>query len=344
MLGRRYRLEARVAGGGMGEVWRGHDSRLDRVVAVKILHASLAAKATFRRRFLSEAHALAQLQVPGVVDLYDYGEDHDQSGNRMCYLVMEYVEGDSLADLLVEQGRLDHLRTMSIIAQAAQALHNAHRAAVIHRDVKPENILVDHDGRVTLVDFGIALAGGDSGLTATGVIMGTVSYVSPEQLRNQDASPASDIYALGVVAYECLAGRRPFLGDSPAAIIAGHLHEIPARLPDEVPEQLATVLDRALTKDPTKRWRNAAEFASACRAAATEVTLARSARRRGGQGRRSTNGPLAGAIGAARAGRRHRGRHRKDRTTVGSAALSLLHRGREVVSSSDDDTTAVPPA
>jgi hypothetical protein len=274
LLGERYRLGNRVGGGGMGEVWRGLDVRLNRVVAVKVLHSGLAGDATFRRRFRSEAHAMAQLRAEGVVSLHDYGEGFDDTGALVCYLVMEFVPGRSLADLLDERTRLAAPQVVAILAQAADALHGAHLAGVIHRDVKPGNILIDGSGTVTLVDFGVALAHGESGLTATGMIMGTVSYVSPEQLRNHDASPSSDIYALGVVAYECLSGDRPFTGESPATVIAGHLNTPPPPLPADVPAAVSDLVARALAKNPAERWTDAATFARASRAVAAAISPA----------------------------------------------------------------------
>src|SRR5215831_23018 len=206
-LGGRYRLDERIAGGGMGDVWRGTDEVLGRTVAVKILLPSLLAEPGFAQRFRDEARTMATISHPGVVNVYDYGTDSD-----VTYLVMEYVEGDPLSKTLTKVGRLTPARTMSLVAQAADALQAAHDKGIVHRDVKPANLLVRPNGTLVLTDFGIARSAQASQLTAVGSVLGTASYISPEQASGHLATAASDIYALGVVAYQCLAGRRPFEG------------------------------------------------------------------------------------------------------------------------------------
>ncbi|GAA4923466.1 serine/threonine-protein kinase [Stackebrandtia albiflava] len=268
LLGGRYRLDDRVDSGGMGTVWRGTDTRLNRTVAVKVLHAGLSNDEMFRRRFEVEARAVAALAAPGIVNIYDYGEDSTPEGS-LCYLIMEFVEGRSLSSLLSELGRIDQTELLRILAEAAEALHSAHQAGIIHRDVKPANILITRrGGKPKIVDFGIARANGEAGLTSTGMIMGTTAYVSPEQLHGQPLTGASDVYSLGIVAYECLSGRKPFTGDTPAAIIAGHIGHQPPPLPNDVPPPVADLVMRALAKNPADRFPSAEAFAQACRDAA----------------------------------------------------------------------------
>lgn len=260
----RYRLDDHIDGGGMGDVWRGHDTRLDRTVAIKLLHSGLSGNERFRTRFHHEARSVAALQAPGIVSLYDYGED-DTSDGSVSYLIMELVKGRSLAKILRERGRLSPGETLRITASAAEALHAAHNAGIVHRDIKPANMLVDDDGNVKLVDFGIARAKGEAGLTETGMVMGTVAYSAPEQLHDTDLTGAADIYSLGIVAYECLDGQPPFASENPGAVITGHLHQQPPPLPNDVPEPVVQIVERALAKNPANRWRSAAELAQVCR-------------------------------------------------------------------------------
>jgi serine/threonine-protein kinase len=265
LIAGRYRLEQRLAAGGMGAVWRGTDTRLNRVVAVKLLHSGLSGNDRFRARFHQEAQAVAQLQSPGIVALYDYGEEHAPEG-LVSYLIMELVRGKALDTVLRERGRLSPNETLKILASAAEALDVAHQAHIIHRDIKPGNLLVDPDGSVKIVDFGIAAAKGGAGLTETGTVMGTLAYASPEQLQGAQLTGATDLYSLGIVGYECLAGRPPFAGNEPTAAIAGHLTGQPAPLPPDVPGPIAQIIMRCLAKDPRQRFASAAEFARVCRA------------------------------------------------------------------------------
>ncbi|WP_051393160.1 serine/threonine-protein kinase [Glycomyces arizonensis] len=264
LIAGRYRLDDRIAAGGMGEVWRGTDTRLNRAVAVKLLHSGLSGNDRFRARFHQEAQAVAALQSPGIVALYDYGEEHSAEG-LVSYLIMELVQGQSLANLIHQRGRLAPNEVLKIVATAAEALDVAHRAHIVHRDIKPANLLVNEDGAVKIVDFGIASARGQAGLTETGTVMGTLSYASPEQLAGHELSGATDVYSLGIVAYECLAGRPPFPGNDPAAVITAHMTGQPAPLPQDVPQPVAQIVMRCLAKDPRQRFGSAAELAQACR-------------------------------------------------------------------------------
>ncbi|MEU8180471.1 protein kinase [Micromonospora sp. NPDC049047] len=259
-LGNRYRLDERIASGGMGDVWRGTDQVLGRTVAVKSLLPALLDDPDFAERFRGEARTMATINHPGVVDVYDFGNDQ-----QIAFLVMEYVEGDALSSTLSRVGRLTPARTMALVAQAADALHAAHEKGIVHRDVKPGNLLVRPNGTLVLTDFGIARSDLVGQLTAAGSVLGTASYISPEQATGGVATPASDVYALGVVAYQCLAGRRPFEGDNPLDIAMRHVRETPRPLPADIPPQVRAVVERALAKDPAARWPSAAALAGVAR-------------------------------------------------------------------------------
>ncbi|GGO16580.1 serine/threonine-protein kinase [Micromonospora parathelypteridis] len=273
LLGDRYRLSERVATGGMGAVWRGTDVLLEREVAVKVLLPSLVADQEFTARFRAEARMLAALRHPGVVAVHDVGQAVLADGGQVDYLVMEYVEGEPLSARVRAAGRLDPATTMSVLAQAADALHTAHLAGIVHRDVKPGNLLVKADGSVVLVDFGIARSRSMAGLTAANMVLGTASYMSPEQATGQSVSAATDVYALGAVAYFCLAGQPPFQGDNPLAVALRHTQEEPAALPPGTPPAVAAVVARALEKRPADRFGSAADMAAAA-ADARDSTLA----------------------------------------------------------------------
>src|SRR5215475_6435973 len=264
ILGGRYRLTEHIAGGGMGDVWRCMDDVLARTVAVKVLLPSLVADPGFAARFRDEARTMATINHPGVVDIYDYGTD-----NGVTYLVMEYVEGDALSKTLSRVGRLTPQRTMSLIAQAADALNAAHDNGIVHRDVKPANLLVRPNGTLVLTDFGIARReAATRNLTAAGSVLGTASYISPEQATGRGATPLSDVYALGVVAYQCLAGRRPFEGGTPIEIAVQHVEATPPPLPPDIPPPVRALVERCLAKAPGARYPSAAALANAARLAA----------------------------------------------------------------------------
>ncbi|MGB7820017.1 MAG: serine/threonine-protein kinase [Ornithinibacter sp.] len=252
VLGGRYVLTARIASGGMGDVWEANDEVLSRAVAVKILRPSLDSEEVFARRFRNEATHTAGLAHFNIATVFDYGEEDD-----LAYLVMELVPGEPLSALVRREGALDPVRVRAIMGQAALALGAAHEAGVVHRDVKPANILLIPDGTVKLTDFGIARAVNGSGETQTGEILGTPHYLSPEQARGESATGASDLYALGIVGHELLTGRRPFDRGTPVATALAQVNDPPPPLPDHVPENLRRIIEECLSKKPDDRPRSA---------------------------------------------------------------------------------------
>lgn len=266
----RYLLESRIATGGMGEVWRARDTVLNRPVAVKLLKHEFADDALFRTRFETEARHAGALHHPGIASVFDFGqaEAADGSGSPRPYLVMELVEGQPLSALLRPGAPMDAAAAQDLLAQAGDALGAAHRAGIVHRDVKPANLIVTPDRKIKITDFGIARAADGVALTQTGQVMGTPQYLSPEQAEGREAGPASDVYSLGVVAYECLAGRRPFDAGSPVANALAHVREPVPELPSSVPADLASVVRRSLSKDPADRYADGAALATALRSPA----------------------------------------------------------------------------
>jgi serine/threonine-protein kinase len=252
LLSGRYRLDHPVASGGMADVWAGDDDVLQRAVAVKVMRPDTGHEELFARRFRDEALHAAALNHTNIATLFDYGED-----DGLAFLVMELVDGKPLSQLIRERGAMPADQVRSIIGQCALALGVAHEAKVVHRDIKPANILVREDGLVKLTDFGIARAVDASGHTRAGDLLGTPSYLSPEQALGRPATGASDLYALGVVAHEMLRGAKPFEKPTPIATAMSHLHEPPPPLPDDVPEDLAGVVEDLLAKDPRDRPENA---------------------------------------------------------------------------------------
>ena len=248
-LGGRYRLEERIAIGGMGEVWRAHDEVLGRDVAVKVLRRDLAEDQSFVDRFRDEARHTAALSHPGIAAVHDYAESDGAS-----YLVMELVDGEPLSAVLAAEGALSVERSLDIIAQVAVALQAAHDAGVVHRDIKPGNLLVRPDGTVKVTDFGIARAAeATSSRTQTGTVLGTAYYMAPEAVRGEPATAATDVYALGVVGYECLAGQRPFTAANPVAVATAHLHDVPPPLPSHVPREVSRLVLSCMAKSPAQR-------------------------------------------------------------------------------------------
>ncbi|MFC7760897.1 protein kinase [Catellatospora bangladeshensis] len=266
MLAQRYRLEQRVGSGGMGEVWRATDQVLGREVAVKCLLGGLPDEPAFVRQFRAEARIMATISHPGVVEVYDFGDDPAVG----VYLVMKFIDGESLSQVLARAGRLSAAATMRLVAEAAEALHAAHGKGVTHRDIKPGNLLLRPDGSTLVTDFGIARSADATGHTATGSLAGTAGYIAPERALGQPATPASDVYALGVVAYRCLAGHAPFTGDNMVELALRHVHDAPPPLPADVPPGVRALVERAMAKDPAHRWPSAAALADQARRALTE--------------------------------------------------------------------------
>ncbi len=260
VLDGRYLLEGRIATGGMGEVWRGLDQTLGRPVAVKLLRPEYASDESFLVRFRGEARHAARVSHPGVASVYDYGEVITDGDRPTAYLVMELVEGEPLSALLHREKRLSPEKTLDVLGQAADALQAAHALGVVHRDVKPGNLLLRTDGAVKVTDFGIARAVDAAPLTATGIMMGTAYYVSPEQASGRPVTPASDVYSLGVVAYECLAGRRPFDDRNPIVVVMAHQQDDPPPLPPDVPDAVRNLVEAAMAKDPGRRPASAGSF------------------------------------------------------------------------------------
>nr|BFF19680.1 hypothetical protein GCM10025730_32010 [Promicromonospora thailandica] len=255
-LGERYTLVRRIAMGGMGEVWVARDEKLAREIAVKVLREEYTGNEDFLRRLRTEARNSSTLVHPNIAQMFDYGEERGAG-----YLVMELVLGEPLADLLEREPVLQPARLLPILAQTARGLHAAHLAGVVHRDVKPGNILLEHSGTVKITDFGVSVAQNQVPMTATGMVMGTAQYLSPEQAVGQSATGASDIYALGVVAYEATAGRRPFTGRTPVDIAIAHVNAPVPLLPTSVHPGLAETITKMLEKDPAQRISSADQLA-----------------------------------------------------------------------------------
>ena len=254
LIHRRYRLDARLAQGGMGEVWKGYDIQLCRPVAIMALRGDLGVTQEANLLLLrAEAHNSANLAHPNIAALFEYYE-HDGIG----FLVMEYVPSKSLADLFHEQnGPMEPTRLLPILIQTARGLFVAHSHGVIHRDVKPANIMVSDSGEVKITDFGVSYSTNQEQITQDGMVVGTAQYISPEQAQGQHATPQSDIYSLGIVAYEGLCGHRPFTGATPVDIAAAHVNNPVPPLPDSVDVQLREFVMSMLSKDPLDRPKDA---------------------------------------------------------------------------------------
>ncbi len=260
-FGGRYQLSSRIAIGGMGEVWEATDLVIGRTVAIKILKDEYLGDPGFLERFRAEARHAALVNHEGIANVYDYGEEEGSA-----YLVMELVPGKALSTVLENERMLSTDRVLDIVAQTASALHAAHQAGLVHRDIKPGNLLITPDGRVKITDFGIARIADQVPLTATGQVMGTVQYLSPEQASGQPASPSTDIYSLGIVAYEALAGRRPFTGESQVAIAMAQINETPPDLPVTVSEPVRHFVITSISKKPSDRPQTAQHMARAAEA------------------------------------------------------------------------------
>src|SRR5918998_3178202 len=249
----------------MGQVWRGADVLLGRPVAVKVLRSEYTGDPTFRARFRAEAQHAAGLSHPNIAAVFDYGEVEaaDGSGETLAYLVRGLGGGGPLSAVLQRERRLSAAVTLSLLEQTASALAEAHRIGLVHRDVKPGNILVRDDGSVKITDFGIAWSAGSVPLTLTGQVIGTPQYLAPEVAEGRHAVPASDVYALGLVGYECLTGHPAFDGDNAVTIALKQVRDDPEPLPDELPRGVRTLIRRALAKDPAARIPDAAAFVAA---------------------------------------------------------------------------------
>ncbi|MQA96703.1 MAG: Stk1 family PASTA domain-containing Ser/Thr kinase [Streptosporangiales bacterium] len=256
----RYRVESRIARGGMASVYLGHDLRLDRQVALKIMHVSLADDEDFVARFIGEAKTVARLSHPNVVQVYDQGAD-----SGYVYLAMEYVPGRTLRDLLNEQGRLAPAQALELMVPVLAALGAAHRAGLVHRDVKPENVLLSGDGRIKVADFGLArmMEGTANNLTKTGVMIGTVGYLAPEQVAQGTADARSDVYAAGIMLFELLTGVQPHTGETPLAVAYKHVNEVvppPSTVVPGIPAPLDTLVQLVTAHDPGRRPADAGAF------------------------------------------------------------------------------------
>jgi serine/threonine-protein kinase len=260
-FGGRYQLSSRVAIGGMGEVWQATDLVIGRTVAIKILKDEYLGDPGFLERFRAEARHAALVNHEGIANVFDYGEE-----DGSAFLVMELVPGEALSTILERDRTLSTDKVLDIVAQTANALHAAHSAGLVHRDIKPGNLLITPDGRVKITDFGIARIADQVPLTATGQVMGTVQYLSPEQASGHPASPTTDIYSLGIVAYEALAGRRPFTGESQVAIAMAQINETPPELPATIPEPVRNLVYSCIAKSPADRPASAAHLARAAQA------------------------------------------------------------------------------
>ena len=260
-LGGRFQLTTRIAIGGMGEVWKAKDLILGRIVAIKVLKEEYTGDPGFLQRFRAEARHTALLNHVGIANVFDYGEEEGSA-----YLVMELVPGQPLSSIIEHEQVLSPDRTLSIIAQTARALSVAHAQGLVHRDIKPGNLLIMPDGRVKVTDFGIARLADQVPLTQTGQVMGTAQYLAPEQATGQTATGASDIYSLGVIGYECLTGHRPFSGESQIAIALAQVNDAPPPLPETLPKPVRALLMSMLAKDPKNRPANAIKLSEAAEA------------------------------------------------------------------------------
>lgn len=275
LLEGRYRVDSLIARGGMSTVYRGLDTRLDRPVAIKVMDSRYSGDATFVDRFEREARAAASLLDPHVVAVYDQGVDHGAEEDRV-YLVMQLVEGCTLRDLLRDRGRLTPEMAFSVLVPMLSALAAAHRAGMVHRDIKPENVLIGLDGSVRVADFGLVRAAASAGTTSGDVILGTVAYLSPEQVTTGAADARSDVYAAGVVLYEMLTGRPPYVGDTPLSIAYRHVNDdvpAPSELVPELPPALDNLVLRATRRDPSQRPDNAAGFRAEAQNLRTDLRL-----------------------------------------------------------------------
>ncbi|MCT9930171.1 Stk1 family PASTA domain-containing Ser/Thr kinase [Planotetraspora sp. A-T 1434] len=299
LLDGRYRVESRIARGGMASVYLALDVRLDRTVAVKVMHRSLAEDPQFVRRFIGEAKSVASLSHPNIVQVFDQGTD-----GAHVYLSMEYVPGKTLRDVLRLRGRLPAREALEIMIPVLAALGAAHQAGLVHRDVKPENVLLADDGRVKVVDFGLARAVEATNQTKTGIMIGTIGYMSPEQVTSGQADARSDVYAAGIMLFELLTGRQPYDGETPMSVAYRHVHDsvpAPSSIAPETPPALDALVAAATDRDPAKRPADATAMLVA--AVETHRSLPRTGQPTGPHtshtGSYATRPPTAAAAGTA---------------------------------------------
>jgi len=321
MLDRRYHVRSRIAHGGMATVYLATDTRLERQVALKVMHAELARDADFVARFIGEAKSVARLSHPNIVQVFDQGSD-----GQFLYLSMEYVPGRTLRSLLRERGWLPWSEALEVMDPTLAGLSAAHEAGIVHRDVKPENVLLTADGRVKVVDFGLARAQAAAGNTRSGLIIGTVAYIAPEQVTGGITDSRTDVYAAGVMLWEMLSARQPHSGDSPLAVAYKHVNEeVPpvSAYVGGVPPALDQLVRSATSRDPRQRPPDAGAFLRAVRAL------------RGGMGDESDAitgawadpGPAPGYGGGWRR-RRRRGHRHGEPGRPGLAGRRIAHDGR----------------
>jgi predicted Ser/Thr protein kinase len=300
----RYELKELVGHGGMSSVYKAHDSLLERNVALKVLHEQYNADEDFVERFKREARAVAQLQHPNIVTVIDRGEEDGRQ-----YIVFEYIDGENLKEFVVRKGRLDVHEALEIAVEVARGLAFAHERGLVHRDVKPQNVLLNGDGRAKVTDFGIARTLDVEGMTSAGMVLGTSNYIAPEQASGAPVDAHTDVYALGAVLYEMLAGDVPFRGESFVAVAMKHVNEPPPNLLDvrsDVPVRVAAAVDRALEKDPEQRFPTMDAFAAELEACLAELDRGADAdatmvipslqRRRGKQAARWPLGVMLAAV------------------------------------------------
>ncbi|WP_141579589.1 serine/threonine-protein kinase [Actinomadura sp. WMMA1423] len=316
VLNDRYRLLERLAIGGMGEVWRASDALSGRLVAVKLLRLELGSDVRARGRFESEARFAAELRHPGIARAFDYGE---QDGRT--FLVMELVPGEPLDEILARDGGLPLEAVLDLIVQAGRALSVAHAAGIVHRDVKPANLMVAPDGTLKITDFGIARRLAAASQTQTGMVMGTAHYISPEQAQGLRLSPSADLYSLGAVAYECLTGAPPFDGRTPVEVALKHVRDAPAELPSRVPGRARELVMEMLAKEPADRPADADTVAARALGIRASLSTAAGGASVGGTAR-------GGRVDASRSGaRRSPAATGRDRLVVEASTLSGFDAG-----------------